>query len=460
MSRRDNGFCSMNGLKSPTMSAWFLSRRSAIGACLLGLLVLVGCDRPPTQFESNVVQRVVLEQQTGVGLQQATADVDAALLALFGTPDQPIVPAVLTTLVDEENIRRASGGVASGEDGQHVGLYREHCAVCHGLNGSGRGPAAALQNPYPRDFRRGTFKFKSTPRGQQPTRSDLLRTLVAGEPGTSMPSFAALLEEDREALVDYVMFLAVRGQLERELLSLAAREYDYGDEPLQAAERLFAAEASAAEPQLIAKQLEDIEQTLVEIVDDWSAASQHVISVPPLPDYVGRAVAVESAGELDSELAGRVSERLASVQRGEALFHGEIANCVGCHGKQGAGDAVTLDFDDWTKDWTTRIGVTPSDREAIAPFQEVGALRPRPAKPRNLQLGAFRGGSHPAELYTRIAHGIDGTPMPAVTIVEEPSGLGLTVAQVWDLVNYVLSLSAEDVAAVSHENLVLPESTL
>ncbi|QEG43234.1 cytochrome c [Roseimaritima ulvae] len=430
--------------------SFYLLRPLSLACLLVAAVLLAGCDHPPAPFAANDVERLKWEHQTGVPLDQAQQDVEAALTRLFGTPDKPVVPASLQRLVDAKRIERAAGAVSSTEDGQHFGLFREHCAVCHGLSGNGRGPAAAMQNPYPRDFRLGIVKFKSTPRGKPPTRGDLMRTIVAGEPGTSMPSFAAVPEEDREALVDYVIYLSARGQLQRELFALAANEYDYGEEPLPIDERLFAAEAETERPGLFAEQLQAAEQMLEPIVNSWADAEQSVIDVPEVPPYVGRQAAT---GDTQAEHS-------ASVTRGQALFHGGIANCVGCHGPAGNGAATTFDFDDWTKDWTTRIGITPDDRAAVKPFRDAGALRPRAARPRNLQLGAFHGGSDPALLYTRIAHGIDGTPMPAVTIVDQPSGVGLTESQVWDLVNYVLSLSPSDVAAMKAEDVVLPASEM
>ncbi|WP_237607244.1 c-type cytochrome [Roseimaritima sediminicola] len=410
-------------------------------------LVLSGCDSTPPRFAGDDVQRLKWEHQSGQPLDQAQADIEDALAYLFGTPDEPRVPQPLRPLVDADNLVRAAGPVYSTEDGKHFGLYREHCAVCHGLEGNGRGPAAGMQKPYPRDFRMGVFKFKSTPRGQRPTRDDLMRTIVAGEPGTAMPTFAASVpEEDREALIDYVIYLSVRGQLQRELFALAATEYDYGSDQLAAEERLFAAEAEQQDAELFAEQLQVIDGLLADIVQPWRQASRQETPVPPVPAYVGRTVKAAAA-----------ERHAASIERGETLFHGNIANCVGCHGPAGNGEATTLDFDDWTKDWTTRIGITPDDDEATEPFRRAGALRPRQARPRNLQLGAFRGGSDPDLLYLRIVNGIDGTPMPAVPLVDQPSGAGLTPDQVWDLVNYVLSLSDADVGAVRAEDVLGPE---
>lgn len=82
-------------------------------------------------------------------------------------------------------------------------LYVAKCSVCHGRKGDGAGNARQI-NPPPRNFVRGTFKFRSTPSGQLPTPEDLFATLTRGAPGTAMPSFSALSEADRWQLVQRV----------------------------------------------------------------------------------------------------------------------------------------------------------------------------------------------------------------------------------------------------------------
>lgn len=93
-------------------------------------------------------------------------------------------------------------------------VYRQRCAACHGTTGDGNGPAAAGLHPLPRDYRLGIFKFTSTTNGQKPLREDLLRTIRRGARGTSMPAFGLLPEADLEAVVDYVLVLTHRGELE------------------------------------------------------------------------------------------------------------------------------------------------------------------------------------------------------------------------------------------------------
>ncbi len=89
-------------------------------------------------------------------------------------------------------------------------LFTQHCASCHGPQGTGDGPSARYLYPKPRDFTRGTFKVRSTPDGTMPTDADLLNTVTRGMPGSAMPSFAYLTEADRHVLVEYVKTLVKR----------------------------------------------------------------------------------------------------------------------------------------------------------------------------------------------------------------------------------------------------------
>ena len=82
------------------------------------------------------------------------------LLAMFGTPDEP--HCLPESGLDEAKLRLAAGPVRSDISGRKNGLFREHCVHCHGVTGDGLGPTAAFLNPYPRDYRPGVFKFKST----------------------------------------------------------------------------------------------------------------------------------------------------------------------------------------------------------------------------------------------------------------------------------------------------------
>ena len=56
-------------------------------------------------------------------------------------------------------------------------VFAQRCAVCHGPDGKGNGPAAPSMFPRPRDFSSGILKYKSTAAGEPPTDEDLLRTV-------------------------------------------------------------------------------------------------------------------------------------------------------------------------------------------------------------------------------------------------------------------------------------------
>ena len=93
-------------------------------------------------------------------------------------------------------------------------LYDKHCSTCHGLEGKGDGPAAVYLSPQPRDFTKGIFKFQSTPVGSLPTDSDLMRTVTMGMPGSAMPSWDRLTDEERNALVSYIKGFSERFRTE------------------------------------------------------------------------------------------------------------------------------------------------------------------------------------------------------------------------------------------------------
>ena len=155
--------------------------------------------------------------------QQAIADI---LDAMFGTPDEPF--ALPETGLDLRKLKMAAGPVWSDEAGGKHGLYRRHCAHCHGISGDGHGPTALILNPYPRDYRPGVFKFKST-YNPQPSRPTTISTEFVhdGVPGTAMPSFALLPPDEVDALVEYVKYLSMRGQMETALVNFIVDNIDY-----------------------------------------------------------------------------------------------------------------------------------------------------------------------------------------------------------------------------------------
>ncbi|MBI4241459.1 MAG: c-type cytochrome, partial [Candidatus Rokubacteria bacterium] len=86
-------------------------------------------------------------------------------------------------------------------------VYEKQCAACHGLDGRGEGEAAYLLYPKPRDFTASKFALVSAWE-RVPTDEDLFRTISRGMPGSAMPSWGHLSEEERWGLVHYVKSFA------------------------------------------------------------------------------------------------------------------------------------------------------------------------------------------------------------------------------------------------------------
>ncbi|MBI3863257.1 MAG: c-type cytochrome, partial [Planctomycetia bacterium] len=143
--------------------------------------------------------------------------------------------------------------------------YLKRCSQCHGATGDGQGEAAKWLNPRPRDYRPGKFKFSSTPFDNRPLRADLIRTVRSGVPGTSMPAFNLHSAHEIEAIIDYVLVLTHRGELEIQLAAEADASQELPDEMITelknlVIERWTEAESRAthplsAEPKFTAEQV-------------------------------------------------------------------------------------------------------------------------------------------------------------------------------------------------------------
>jgi mono/diheme cytochrome c family protein len=338
--------------------------------------------------------------------------------ALFGTPDEPQFPSFdeldTSSLINLSKLEMAAGSVSSDKFGAPRGLYREHCGHCHGISGDGQGPTAAFLNPYPRDYRKGVFKFKSTPSTTPPTHDDLHRVLFNGIAGTAMPSFKLLPSDELEALLQYVRYLSIRGEVERSLIDAAV-----ADSVLM---------IDLADQKGAAEQSSNVRAIAEDVVSKWLACEEQATPVPPPPENF---------------------ESPESIARGRELFYGPIAQCTKCHGETGLGDGVTTDYDEWTKE------LMPTEPEKLSEFLAIGAaLDPRPIRPRNLRLNVFRGGRRPVDIFWRIHNGIAGTPMPAASL--RPEGAGdddprLTHDDIWHLIAYVRHLPYESLSEPPHQ---------
>jgi DMSO reductase family type II enzyme heme b subunit len=87
-----------------------------------------------------------------------------------------------------------SGGVLD-EDAVEA-IYQKRCAVCHGREGEGDGPAADFLYPKPRDFSLAVFKYKSTESNSEfPSDEDFRKTIREGLTGTTMPAWKTILSD-------------------------------------------------------------------------------------------------------------------------------------------------------------------------------------------------------------------------------------------------------------------------
>ena len=93
--------------------------------------------------------------------------------------------------------------VAQGDANAGKAVYELKCAGCHGVKGDGKGPAAELLVPAPRDFVSGIYKIR-TSANKTPSDQDLFRIISEGMPGTSMPPWSVLPEKDRWNVVAYI----------------------------------------------------------------------------------------------------------------------------------------------------------------------------------------------------------------------------------------------------------------
>ncbi len=306
-------------------------------------------------------------------------------------------------------------------------VYMKNCMHCHGVSGDGAGPTAKYLNPLPRDYRLGVFKFTETMATERVTRDDLWRIIKDGIPGTYMPSFLLLKDEETRAVVEYVRWLAMRGEMEKRMgdeladFSLTSVLDDYQQQRNSYDAEVAAGEKPESVPNraAIIKEYREEAKTYVEedfadtvdgtsefIAGNWERAQEpESIIVPSVP---------------------RVEDTQASRDNGRLLFLSDKTKCYTCHGTTGKGNGAAVE-DFWPKPGST-------DKYEQRGLHDVwGHVVP----PRNLTLGQYRGGRRPVDVFRRIYAGIKGTPMPAF------GGTVLKDEEVWDIVNFVMSLQFE-----------------
>ena len=339
---------------------------------LFVLLAISGCSRvvdEPFSVAKSVAELPELHQQV----------IQRELNNLFGTPSHPklSIPASESDPDEEADFVARFDEILNVDNlVQGASVYRNRCAGCHGIGGAGDGPAAEYLQPKPRDYRKGIYKFTSTPYGQRPARHDLVRTIRRGAKGTSMPAFAWMSQQDLDAVVDYVIYLSLRGTVE-EYVAIMSDDYEE-DEAIDLVEFNDAL---------------DIESTR------WLAAESQIV----------RAASAEPAYDE------------ASIRRGRTLFIS--SSCYQCHGEdaQGQTEWLSAEF------LAAQADAPDGEREKIN-YDAWGD----PAPAADITARMLHGGRRPIDIYRRIYTGINGTPMPAFEqlFVNDPDAI-------WHLVHYV-----------------------
>lgn len=307
--------------------------------------------------------------------------------------------------------------------GRH--LYMRHCMHCHGVTGDGNGPTAKYLSPLPRDYRQGTFKFISTERTtvKRPSRDDLARIMRNGIPGTYMPSFAMLKDEEVADITEYVRWLSMRGQYEGQMNLLLGEQFsnEAVNREIENRVEVYKQDVEAGlvkegDPAVTpASVRSEIEKNLETYLTD---------SLPEEIDTLADEYTAEwRAAELKSNVVlPKVSKpptTLDSIARGRHLY---LSKCAVCHGVTAEGNGEN----------TRGYQKNPATNEEYALpgfFDDWG----QPIQPRNLNTGIYRGGRRPVDIYRRIHQGIPGTPMQSFSTVFKDE-------QIWDLVDYVMSI--------------------
>jgi mono/diheme cytochrome c family protein len=130
----------------------------------------------------------------------------------MATRNATVLPALVTLLLMAGPA--CAQEVGNAQQGKIV--YDKYCVLCHGVQGDGKGHFSEATTPVPRDFRQGTFKWRSTPSGSLPTDADLERVLITGLYGTSMSSFSTTLSHaQRLDVVAYIKTFSPRFTTEK-----------------------------------------------------------------------------------------------------------------------------------------------------------------------------------------------------------------------------------------------------
>jgi mono/diheme cytochrome c family protein len=364
-------------------------------------------------------------------------------------------------------------------------LYRRHCLHCHGLSGDGNGPTAPFLYPRPRDYRPGVFKFTSTT-SNKPTRADLRKTIMYGLHGTSMPAFIQQMSADEiERVIDYVIFLSARGETELGLIGEAgaAEEKDadaaVNDEVTKGIAQTVFENWKQAETQVEPPRVSRTENTRQSILrgrqlflgqtkEKLECAGCHgatgvgdglsFVKREVFQDVVFRGQGPERRKLYDElSILERITSQVDPAQGKEWVPVKELPATI--DSTKGFGRIEKLPIAQVlegmaSRGWVVRDRaggaerVKPAYKPDSKTAKEVARIKAErdlwiasldvwdnPLRPADLNLGIYKGGRRPIDLYWRVAKGINGVKMPAhaQTFPQEPERL-------WDIVNFVLAL--------------------
>jgi tetratricopeptide (TPR) repeat protein len=142
-----------------------------------------------------------------------------------------------------------NGSPQSAESGP--GLYSRHCAVCHGVDGRGDGPAARHLYPRPKDLRTGNYRLIRT-LSRVPTLEDVEAVVERGMPGASMPAFDDLSPSQRVLVAEEVLRLYREGIREQVVTWLSEEDEEIDEEEIRQTVEELTTPGEVVEPPEIA----------------------------------------------------------------------------------------------------------------------------------------------------------------------------------------------------------------
>lgn len=128
---------------------------------------------------------------------------------------------IFLTAVSPDLVR----GYVFSEDPRNNGqrVYDTYCIGCHAKDGRGEGEAAQFLNPKPRNFVDGDYKFfHFGEAGPLPSDDSLKMTIRNGLPGSAMPAFALLADQEIRDVTTYIKSLRAGGWVEPAPIQAAA----------------------------------------------------------------------------------------------------------------------------------------------------------------------------------------------------------------------------------------------